>query len=66
MWIKFTPDYLAGIMTGAGLACFFTALAVRSGMISPSVVSTSGCVFTGLALILGGGGYKWRTQQAAR
>ena len=65
MWIRFTAEYIAGIFTGAGVAIFFLALAVRSNLLSSELLTGSGALFAGLALILGGGGMKWRAQSVA-
>lgn len=62
MWIKFSKDYVAGILTGAGTAIFFLALAARSGVLSSGFLVENGALFCGLAFVLGGGGMKWRAQ----
>ena len=64
MWIRFTAEYIAGISTGAGAAIFFIALAAQSDLLSSEFLTGSGALFAGLALILGGGGMKWRAQSA--
>ena len=66
MSIKFTVEYIAGIFTGAGTAIFFLALAAQSDLLSPDFLTSSGALFAGLALIMGGGGMKWRAQSGTK
>lgn len=61
--VKMTADYMAGMMTGAGLAMFFLALGVQSNLLKPDILINSGIMFAGLALGLGGGAMKMRSQQ---
>ena len=61
--IKMTPEYLAGIMAGAGLAMFFLALGVQSELLKPDILVNSGIMFAGLALTIGGGALKMRLQK---
>ncbi len=63
--VKMTADYCAGMMTGGGLAMFFLALGVQSGILKPDILVNSGIMFAGIALLLGGGGMKLRSQNAA-
>lgn len=60
--VRMTADYCAGILTGAGLAIFFLALAVQSDLLKSDILVHSGIMFAGIALILGGGGMKLRSQ----
>ena len=60
--VKLTPDYVAGMMTGAGLAMFFLALGVQSDLLKQDILINSGIMFAGLALVLGGGAMKMRGQ----
>jgi hypothetical protein len=62
--VKMTGEYLAGMMTGGGLAMFFLALGVQSDVLKGDILVNSGIMFAGLALVLGGGGMKMRLQQA--
>lgn len=62
--IRNTGGYLAGMMTGAGLAMFFLALGVDSDLLKPDILQNSGIKFAGLALLLGGGAMKRRLQAA--
>lgn len=62
MWIKFNTEYVAGIVGGAGLLFFFLALSADVGMISTDGLKGAGTKFAGLAMILAGGGMKWRAQ----
>ena len=66
MWIKFNTDYVAGIIGGAGLLLFVLGLAADSGMISADGLKSAGTKFAGLAMILAGGGMKWRAQCRAK
>lgn len=65
MWIKFNTDYVAGIVGGAGLLLFLLALSADVGMISAEGLKGAGTKFAGLAMILAGGGMKWRAQGRA-
>ena len=62
MWIKFNTDYVAGIVVGAGFLLLLLALSADSGMISADGLKGAGTKFVGLAMMLAGGGMKWRTQ----
>ncbi|MBT4863928.1 MAG: hypothetical protein HON53_02260 [Planctomycetaceae bacterium] len=62
MWVKLSVEYIAGIFTGAGAALFFLRLGAQSDMVSADFLTTSGCAFAGIALIIGGGVMKWRAQ----
>lgn len=62
MWIKFNTDYVAGIVGGAGVLLFLLALSADSGMIAADGLRGAGTKFAGLAMILAGGGMKWRAQ----
>jgi len=62
MWLKFNTEYVAGIVGGAGLLLFLLALSADSGMISANGLTGAGTKFAGLAMILAGGGMKWRAQ----
>jgi hypothetical protein len=62
MWIKFNTDYVAGIVAGAGLLLVLLALSADSGMVSAEGLKGAGTKFAGLAMILAGGGMKWRAQ----
>ena len=62
MWIKFNTDYVAGIIVGAGLLLVLLSLAADSGMISADGLKGAGTKFAGFAMILAGGGMKWRAQ----
>lgn len=61
--VKMTTDYIAGMMTGAGFAVFLLALGMQSELLKQNILVTSGIMFAGLALVLGGGGMKMRSQQ---
>lgn len=65
MWIKFTTDYIAGGIAGAGLAVVFLGLAANSDMLSADFLTKSGTSFAGLAMLLAGGGMKLRSQNSA-
>lgn len=62
MWIKFTAEYIAGCFAGAGLAIFFLGISAQSDLVSPEFLNKSGCLFAGLALLIGGGAMKLRLQ----
>lgn len=62
MWIKFNTDYVAGIVGGAGLLLFLLALSADSGVISAEGLKGAGFKFAALAMVLAGGGMKWRSQ----
>ena len=61
--VKMTIDYMSGMMTGCGLAMFFLALGVQSDLLKPDILINSGIMFAGLALGIGGGALKMRSQQ---
>ena len=63
MWIKFNSDYIAGIVCGAGLLLFLIALLADTLLLSADGLRGAGTKFAGLALILAGGGFKWRAQR---
>lgn len=65
MRIKFTQDYIAGIIVGAGLAVFLLSLAADSDMLTAESLGKSGAKFAGLAMLIAGGGMKWRSQMSA-
>jgi hypothetical protein len=65
MWIKLNIDYVAGIVVGAGLLLLLLALSADAGMISADGLKGAGTKFAGLAMILAGGGMKWRAQGRA-
>lgn len=60
--IRFTGEYLAGIMAGVGLALFFLGLAIQSDLLTPSNLKSLGFAGTGIALVIGGGAWKLRLQ----
>ncbi len=62
MWNRVNTDFVAGIIGGAGLLLFLLALAADAGMISADGLKSAGTKFAGLAMILSGGGMKWRNQ----
>lgn len=66
MWIKFNTDYTAGTVGGAGLLLFLLALAADAGIISADGLKGGGTKFAGLAMILAGGGMKWRAQSRSK
>ena len=66
MWSRFRLEYIAGIISGAGLLLFLLALAADSGMISAEGLKGAGTKFAALAMILGGGGMNWRAQQSPK
>ena len=62
MFIKFTVDYLAGMITGAGLLLFLLAISADAEMLSADSLKGLGVKFAAIAMILAGGGVKWRSQ----
>jgi len=66
MWIRFTPDYVAGIVVGAGLLLFLLALSADLEWISADGLQGAGPRFAALAMVLAGGGLKWRAQSRQR
>jgi hypothetical protein len=66
MWIKFTAEYIAGIVAGAGLLLFMLALAADSGLLSADGLRGAGTKFAALAMVLAGGGMKWWAQSRSR
>ena len=62
MWIKFSTDYVAGIVVGAGFLLLLLSLSADSGMISADGLKGAGTKFVSLAMIFAGGGMKWRAQ----
>ena len=60
--IRFTGEYLAGMLAGSGLALFFLGLAVQSDVLAPTDLKAAGLLAAGIALVLGGGGWKLRLQ----
>jgi len=66
MWTKFTLDFIAGIVAGAGLLLFLLALSADSGMISADGLKGAATKFAGLAMILAGSGMKWRAQSRSK
>jgi len=66
MWTKFTLDFIAGIVAGAGLLLFLLALSADSGMISADGLKGAATKFVGLAMILAGSGMKWWAQSRSK
>lgn len=66
MWIRFTLEYVAGIVAGAGLLLFLLALSADSGLLAADGLKGAGTKFAGLAMILAGGGMKWRVQRNSK
>ena len=66
MWIKFNTDYVSGIVGGAGLLLFLLALSADSGMISADGLRGAGTKFAAIAMLLTGGGMKWRSQARSK
>ena len=60
--VRFTGEYLAGIMAGLGLGLFFMGLAVQSDVLIPSNLKSFGFAGAGIALVIGGGAWKLRLQ----
>ena len=65
MWIKFTADYIAGAIAGAGLIVVLLSLTADSDLLKPDFLTRPGTIYAGLAMLLAGGGMKLRAQQAA-
>ena len=66
MWLKLNAEYVAGIVAGAGLLLFLLALSVDSGMLNAEGLKGAGTKFAALAMILAGGGMKWRAQRGSQ
>lgn len=62
MWLKISDDYVAGIVSGFGLLLFFLALSADSELLNADRLKSPGTRFAALAMILAGGGMKWRAQ----
>lgn len=62
MWVRFTADYFAGMLSGAGLAMLFLGLAASSDLLTSDFLTTSSVRVAALALLLAGGGIKLRSQ----
>ena len=62
MWLKLYADYIAGIVSGFGLLLFLLALSADSGLLNADGLKGAGTKFAALAMILAGGGMKWRAQ----
>lgn len=65
MWIKLHAEYVAGLISGAGLLLFLLALSADAGMIEAAGLKGAGVKFAAIAMLLAGGGMKWRAQVAA-
>jgi hypothetical protein len=66
MWIKFSIDYISGMVSGAGLLLLLLAIAVDAGTLNAEGLKGAGPKFAALALILAGGGMKWRSQLTSK
>lgn len=66
MWLKLNTDYVAGIVGGAGLLLFLMALSADAGLLSFDGLKGAGTKFAGIAMILAGGGMKWRAQSRTK
>ena len=66
MWPRLNAEYVAGIVSGIGLLLFLLALSVDSGLLNADGLRGAGTKFAGLAMILAGGGIKWRAQAALK
>lgn len=63
MWIKLTTEYVAGLVSGAGLLLLMLALATDAGLLSADGLKAPGTKFAALAVLLAGSGMKWRGQR---
>jgi hypothetical protein len=63
MWLKLNAEYIAGIVTGAGLLLVLIALSADAGMLKADGLQGAGIKFAAIAMILAGGGTKWRVQR---
>lgn len=66
MWIKFTEDYIAGLISGAGLLLLVVGLCADAGILTADGLQGAGTKFAGLALLLAGGGLKLQSQNRPR
>ncbi len=62
MWIKFSIDYVAGMLTGAGVAIVLLSLITQAGFFKVNLLSYTASFLMGLVLALAGGGLKWWAQ----
>jgi hypothetical protein len=60
--VRFTGEYLAGMMVGLGVGLFFLGLAIQTELVTPSNLKTIGFVGAGAVLVLAGGAWKLRLQ----
>lgn len=66
MWKRLNAEYVAGIVAGAGLLLFLLALSADSGMLNAGGLKGAGTKFAAMAMILAGGGMRWRAQRDSK
>ncbi|GAC1466791.1 MAG: hypothetical protein NVSMB9_07710 [Isosphaeraceae bacterium] len=55
MWVKFTPFYLAGMVSGAGVPLFVIPLVAQNGPLSVSDTTLKALALVGIIMIMIGG-----------
>ena len=62
MWIKFSIDYIAGMLTGVGVAVVLLSLVTQAGLWKVNLLAYTAAFLAGLVFTLAGGGLKWWAQ----